>query len=291
MPVPGDSILPPHTDIQNHHQILHMQSQLALVVPGPKDPISVEPVVCPPPFDNSPLSEPSGPVYGPANPYDPYTELGREFIEQRDFGEVPTLVDRFLQANMCLWHQDDPRIISTELMPDNVPCTIEVVHFAENTDDFQDDAHDVPGLVTEEHYALVITAEVPYGWVEPRWSRSPPAILDVVYRENLGGLGPDWCNMFEEGERFTFNQPRSLVASLFAYMALNHENIDKGYSEAIMLWARAISDIRWCNKRLKEKLERRHQERGRQQVAQGDSSQSANAPAPAKRRRVSSPVS
>ncbi|EIM79026.1 uncharacterized protein STEHIDRAFT_135914 [Stereum hirsutum FP-91666 SS1] len=98
---------------------------------------------------------------------------------------------------MCAWNQDDPRMLSTEMMPDKIKCMIEVVHFPEMVQTFDDNQPDVPNLSEDEHFALVIKAEFLYGWVEHPYLISPPAILDTIYSDWLGGFGPDWGNMLE----------------------------------------------------------------------------------------------
>lgn len=114
--------------VLRHHQILHMQAHLILITPGPSEPTVTDVLFLLQSFtrDDSPTP---GPVYGPEDPFNPYTEIGRAFIERRDSGDFPTIVDQWIQANMCAWNQDDPRMLSTEMMPDKIKCTIEVVHF------------------------------------------------------------------------------------------------------------------------------------------------------------------
>lgn len=80
-----------------------------------------------------PLPEPLPPastartVYGPASPYDPNTEHGRIFIKRRDSDMYPLAVDKWLQANQCLWHRDDPRLASTHILSDVVECKVKVL--------------------------------------------------------------------------------------------------------------------------------------------------------------------
>lgn len=113
----------------NHHQTAHTQAQMSQYNPGPSTPVDLDPFLQH--FlasDGTPASI-SSPVYGPENPYDPYTELGRAFIERRDSEDFPGLVDRWIQATMCAWHRDDPRCLSTDMLPDRIKCTVEIVHF------------------------------------------------------------------------------------------------------------------------------------------------------------------
>lgn len=70
----------------------------------------------------------SYPVYGPANPYDPETERGQMFIERCDSGLYLTAVDKWIQANMALWHQGNPRLALADLLKlDMMECKIEVL--------------------------------------------------------------------------------------------------------------------------------------------------------------------
>lgn len=66
------------------------------------------------------------PVYGPPNPYNANTRLGRKHIEHRDCGQFPTPVDKWLQAQVAQYHHEDPRILSTNVLCDDVFCRIVV---------------------------------------------------------------------------------------------------------------------------------------------------------------------
>lgn len=71
-------------------------------------------------------AQPTPSVYGPANPFDPNTELGRAFIEHVEIG--PSETEKWLQANMVSWHREDARLISTGVSRDEVLCTVELDH-------------------------------------------------------------------------------------------------------------------------------------------------------------------
>lgn len=249
LPTSSESSSVSSDTLSNHHQIAHTRLELALHNPGPTSPNSPElrhilqHLLA---ESRAALNSNQFPTYGPENPYDPYTDLGRAFIERRDLEDFPNSIDRWLQANMCAWHRDDPRLLSTDVLSDHVECTIEMIHFPvclvtssinvspsdltctqETTDSSSDDSSDVPGLVEDEHFALVITAEFLYGWVDSQWLSSPPAVLEIIYGDTPKGFGPDWGNMLEVGQTYTFRQPRSLVVDLFAYLAVRYENIEK----------------------------------------------------------------
>lgn len=73
-----------------------------------------------------PVAHASSPVYGPANPYDLTTSLGRKHIERRDCGQFPTPIDKWLQANLAQYHREDPRLMSTHVLCDELSCKVEV---------------------------------------------------------------------------------------------------------------------------------------------------------------------
>lgn len=72
-------------------------------------------------------SPPSPVKYGPSNPYNKKTSCGRAMIARRDEEEVPTLMDRWLQANISLWPQPDPRSVASGILPDVVSCEVQLV--------------------------------------------------------------------------------------------------------------------------------------------------------------------
>lgn len=68
------------------------------------------------------------PQLNPQNPYNPRTAEGVDRIRRRDDPGLPTIVDRFLDANIASGIQRDPRLISTQLLPEEVICEVQMVY-------------------------------------------------------------------------------------------------------------------------------------------------------------------
>ena len=68
------------------------------------------------------------PQLNPLNPYNPRTAAGINRIERRDDPGLPTVVDRFIDANRTSWLQRDPRLISTQLLPEEVTCEVQMIY-------------------------------------------------------------------------------------------------------------------------------------------------------------------
>ncbi|KAI0308744.1 hypothetical protein OF83DRAFT_1180443 [Amylostereum chailletii] len=198
-----------------------------------------------PPSSSSPLSSPGTipgpPIHLPSNPFNPRTSEGHRHIRRRDNPKIPTDIDKWLQANISLWPREDPRLASTNLVREDVLCTIEMVYF----EAVQPEDHDDPFLEAEMNRTLFLTVTAsPTSSIPPRYHKSPPAILARWEGPLPNNCAPDWTLTWSPGDSISFPQPRAVISDLFAKLAMSEENQEEGYSNDMLRWAETISLVR-----------------------------------------------